>query len=105
MLKKFRVCKFGELQEGGRRAVRIMAKEIAVFKINGEIRAIDGLCKHMKAPLVSSGKLDGAVLTCSWHGWRYNISTGDCLTKPLLALRSYEIEIADGEIFVKLELP
>jgi nitrite reductase (NADH) small subunit len=102
-MKQVRVCKFSELSEGCGKSVKVFAREIAVFKINGTLRAMDGLCKHMKAPLVLSGRLKGTILTCQWHGWQYDVTSGACLGKPLVNLRQYEVEIRDGDIFVRVD--
>ncbi|KAB2878850.1 Rieske (2Fe-2S) protein [bacterium] len=102
-MKKFRVCKLDELTEGSAKAIKVFARQIAVFNINGTIRAVDGLCQHMKAPLVTSGKLDGAKLTCKMHGWEYDITTGECIGKPFVKLRQYDVEIENGDVFVRVE--
>jgi nitrite reductase/ring-hydroxylating ferredoxin subunit len=102
-MKKFRVCKLSELAEGSAKAIKVLARQIAVFNIGGEIRAFDGLCQHMKAPLVTSGKLAGTKLTCKAHGWEYDITTGECLGKPFVKLRQYDVEIENDDIFVKVE--
>lgn len=104
MAKKFKVCRVSELTEGSARTLKIFARQIAVYKINGEIHAVDGLCKHMNAPLVTAGKLKGTKLTCSWHGWEYEITSGDCLNHPGIALRHYPVVIENDEILVEFEL-
>lgn len=103
-MKKFHVCKIEELTEGSAKAIKVLARQIAVFNIGGNIRAVDGLCQHMKAPLVSTGKLDGTKLTCKMHGWEYDITTGECIGKPFVKLRQYEVEVENGEVFVKVEI-
>ncbi|MBL7961297.1 Rieske (2Fe-2S) protein [bacterium] len=103
-MKKFRVCKLDELTEGSAKAIKVLARQIAVFNINGSIRAVDGLCQHMKAPLVTSGKLDGTRLTCKMHGWEYDITTGERIGKPFVKLRQYDVEIENGYVFVKVEI-
>jgi nitrite reductase/ring-hydroxylating ferredoxin subunit len=39
---------------------------------------------------------------CPWHGWEYDIETGDCLSKRSAFLPSYPVEVRDGEIVVTL---
>ena len=102
-MKKFRVCKLSELSEGSAKAIKVLARQIAVFNIGGQIRAVDGLCQHMKAPLVTTGKLAGTKLTCKMHGWEYDMTTGECLGKPFVKLRQYDVEIENDEVFVKVE--
>lgn len=103
-MKKYRVCKLSELADGSAKAIKVLARQIAVFNIGGNIRALDGLCQHMKAPLVTSGKIVGTKLTCKAHGWEYDITTGECLGKPFVKLRQYEVAIENDEVFVKVEI-
>ncbi len=102
-MKTFRVCKLSELPAGSARSIKVLARQIAVFNIEGHIKAFDGLCKHMNAPLVQTGQIKGTLLTCKWHGWQYDIATGACIGKPMVALRQYEVEIQNDEVFVKVE--
>lgn len=102
-MKRFRVCKVSDLTDGSARAIKVLARQIAVFNIGGEIKAFDGLCKHMNAPLVQTGQIKGTTLTCKWHGWQYDIHTGECFGKPMVQLRQYEVEIENEEVFVKIE--
>lgn len=103
-MKKFRVCKLEELADGSAKAIKVLARQIAVFNIGGSIHAMDGLCQHMKAPLVSTGKLDGNKLTCKMHGWEYDITSGECSGRPFVKLRQYEVEIENGDVFVKVDI-
>jgi nitrite reductase/ring-hydroxylating ferredoxin subunit len=49
--------------------------EIAVFNINGSFYAISNSCIHKGGPL-SNGFLNGDIVTCPWHGWKYSLKTG-----------------------------
>ena len=37
-------------------------------------------CPHLKADLSRFGHIDGGVLTCQMHGWRWRLSDGKCLS-------------------------
>ncbi|MBX7150581.1 Rieske (2Fe-2S) protein [bacterium] len=103
-IKKFKVCSESELSEGSVRTLKIFARQIAVYRIDGVIHAMDGLCKHMNAPLATTGKIKGTKLVCSWHGWEYDILSGECLNHSGIALRHYPVLIENGEIFIEFEL-
>jgi nitrite reductase/ring-hydroxylating ferredoxin subunit len=51
------------------------SSEIALFPIGGEVHAIDNVCSHAGGPLCE-GSLDGAVVTCPWHGSKFDVTTG-----------------------------
>lgn len=73
--------------------------EIALFNVNGNIFAIDNTCPHMGGPL-GEGDLEGCVVTCPWHGWQFDVKTGNCLNMPGDDARAIPIEIRGNEIFL-----
>jgi nitrite reductase/ring-hydroxylating ferredoxin subunit/multimeric flavodoxin WrbA len=56
-----------ELSAGG--------KKIALSFQNGQFGAISGVCNHVGGPL-GQGRLDGELVVCPWHGWKYNCRDG-----------------------------
>ncbi len=96
---KIKICKKSELKEGQGISKQILARRIAVFLIDGEYYAVEGDCKHQKAPL-DTGKLEGCVLECAWHGWRYDVPSGECLTEKWAKLKTYRVAIEDDWLVV-----
>lgn len=94
-----RVAAVGELKPGQARSIRVGTRRIAVWNVDGEFFAIDDACKHMKAPL-STGRLSGTTVTCSWHGWKYDVTTGQCHDKQWGCVRTYPVKIEQGAILV-----
>lgn len=111
-----------ELPVGGRIVVQIEGKEIGVFNVDGEYFAYTNWCMHQAGP-VCEGALtgtqrakfdretlelelewtdEGKILNCPWHGWEYDVTTGDCLSRKGVKLSSYPVSIEDGEIVVSL---
>ncbi len=76
-------------------------KSVTIFLADGEVFATQGHCIHMHAPLLT-GHLEGRELTCSWHGWRYDISTGQCLTNDWAKLATYPVKIEGEDVFIGL---
>ena len=68
-------AKMSELEEGKGRMVSVNDQEIALFKIDGKVYAIQEHCPHQGGPL-SDGDLSGNVVMCPWHGMTYDITTG-----------------------------
>ena len=75
------------------RAVRFWQNE------QGEWQAMEMVCRHQNGDL-SQGQRDGGVVTCPRHGWRYDLTTGECLTEAWAGLRRYEVRVEGGELFV-----
>ncbi|MBU6172680.1 MAG: Rieske (2Fe-2S) protein [Planctomycetes bacterium] len=96
-----KVCDSQKLMEG--EAIELLADGgvIAIFRHQGELFAIDGICMHQGGPLARGKLMDGTV-TCPWHGWQYELRTGcNAVTcKPML--KTYEIQESDGIIEIDL---
>ena len=71
--------------------------EVALFKVGGTFHAIENFCPHKGYPLADS-RLYGGIVECDLHGWRFDVSSGECLTKKDCSLESYEVVIEDGWI-------
>jgi nitrite reductase (NADH) small subunit len=90
-----------EVPPGGSREVVIGDRIVAVFNVEGQFYAVDGICLHAGGP-IAEGKLEGCVVTCPWHGWQYDVTTGKhCLT-PRLQLDSFPLRINGEQIEVQL---
>ena len=94
-----RVARVEELRPGSCRSLRVGVRRIAVWNVAGNLYAIEDACRHMKAPL-STGRLVGTTLTCSWHGWKYDITTGECHDKSWGCVRTFPVKVVDGVIMV-----
>jgi nitrite reductase/ring-hydroxylating ferredoxin subunit len=71
--------------------------ELALYNIEGEFYAIENFCPHKGAPL-ADGNLCGHTVECDWHGWRFDVQSGRCLTTASGDLETYEVVIEDGLI-------
>ena len=72
-------------------------RELALFNVAGEFHAIENFCPHRGAPL-ADGHLCAHTVECDWHGWRFDVRTGACLTHPAHAVEAYEVVLEDGWI-------
>ncbi len=102
-MKKVPVCSERELKEGFPRSIRWMTREIVVFRLGDRVMAREGSCKHMGASLTRSGKWNGRRVTCGWHGWQYDMLTGECIGKPEVCLKRYPTEISEETIYVVVD--
>ena len=70
--------------------------ELALYNVDGEFHAIENFCPHKGAPL-ADGRLCGHAVECDWHGWRFDVRTGQCLDNRS-GVESFEVRIEDGMI-------
>lgn len=75
---------------------------VAVANVEGVLHALDGLCPHQGGPL-GTGRLCGTVLTCPWHGWQFDVTTGRHLSSATVRQPLHEVRAVDGRIEVRLE--
>jgi len=88
-----RVARIEDIPDGRGLRVRVDGVDIGLFRVDGEIHALENACPHAGDPL-SEGSLDGSILTCASHGWRFDVRTGfrprdpDGFPIPLFAVRT-----------------
>ena len=98
MAKFLKVATTGELAPGQAKRVEVDGKVIALFNLEGSYHAIDDTCPHRGGPL-SKGPVDGEVVTCPWHGSKFNVKSGDVLTPPArTGVSSYRIRVSGSDI-------
>lgn len=101
MTEEVVVAKLDEVPPGSAKVVEAAGKTLAVFNVDGEIYAIDNTCLHRGGPL-GEGILEGKVVTCPWHGWEYDVTTGQNTLNPSLKVETYRVSVKDGEIRIQL---
>jgi nitrite reductase (NADH) small subunit len=94
-----RATRVDEISEGTIREFQIDGKTVAIANVAGKLYAIDNVCLHRGGPL-GQGELAGTTVTCPWHGWQYDVTTGKLVVNPAVALQCYPIEIRGQEVFV-----
>jgi nitrite reductase (NADH) small subunit len=96
-----RLISLAELPAGSGREFTVKDSIIALFRVDDDLFAIDGICAHAAGPL-AKGKLQGTIVTCPWHGWQYDVSSGQhCLT-PSICQRTFPVKVEAGEVFIEL---
>ncbi|MCW5880877.1 MAG: Rieske 2Fe-2S domain-containing protein [Anaerolineae bacterium] len=90
-----------DIPEGERKLFQVDGLSIGVFHHNGQWYALRNSCLHRGGP-VCTGTLKGDTLTCPWHGFQYNVTTGQLLTDPGARLDTYPVQIDNGHVEVLL---
>ena len=75
--------------------------EIALFKVEGKIYAIDNVCPHNHTPQMFDGYIEDMYVACPVHGFRFHLETGVQPTKLGCKLRTFETKIIDEFVYVK----
>lgn len=114
------IGKAATFPDPGRRVVEVDGTEIGVFCLNGKFTAYENVCPHMAGP-ACQGKIiqrveervaddktslgfafskDHTNVVCPWHGYEFDIATGQHQGNPRMRLRSVKVEVVDGNLVV-----
>lgn len=97
---KIRLVEASAIPEGGARLVMTEeGDEIALFKVGGEIFALENACPHEGGPLCE-GRLHGSAIVCPWHEWEFELKSGRCVNVPGYDAISFDIEVIDGVVYL-----
>jgi len=95
------LAKKAEIEQGKALVADLGGPKLAVFNVDGIFHAISNECGHQGGPL-GEGKLEGFAVTCPWHQWKFDVTTGNCLSVGGSSVRKYEIGAAGDDLFVKV---
>jgi nitrite reductase (NADH) small subunit len=96
------VSRVEDVPPGSVKTVRAGDEEIALANCGGGFYATQGHCLHLKGPL-GEGRLDNeCLLTCPWHGWQYDVRTGENDFDLAIKLRTYDVQVENGEVRVRV---
>ena len=94
-----------DLPPGASRAVWVGDVPVALFNVAGTVYAIDNVCPHAGGPLshgVRSGPC-GEFVTCPWHGWRFDVRTGQSPHLPGEQVRTFPVRVVEGAVEVGVD--
>jgi 3-phenylpropionate/trans-cinnamate dioxygenase ferredoxin subunit len=93
-----------ELPAGKGTVFTVANKQLAIFNVDGTFYAMDDACLHQGLSLGTS-RLDGKIVTCRGHGWRYDVTTGCTLHVSGYGVTTYPVKVIDGKICVAIGFP
>jgi len=96
-----KVAEKNELTDGFSKIVNVEGRSIALFRVKDEYFALANTCLHRGGPL-GEGSLSGSVVTCPWHGWKFDVRTGAFTIIPTLKVNSYNVKEQDGSVMVEI---
>ena len=99
MAEFVKVARVEDLDPGKGTVVVVKGTRIALFNCDGIFYAIKGVCPHMGGEL-GEGLLSGDIVTCPWHGWRFNVKTGKNPEADVVGVRTFEVRVEGGEVLV-----
>jgi nitrite reductase/ring-hydroxylating ferredoxin subunit len=93
------VAKVAEVPPGTAKVVLVAGRPVALFNVGGTFYATDGVCLHRGGP-IGEGLLEGTRVTCPWHGWEYDVRTGQNVGNPAAKLRTFSVTVEGDDVMI-----
>jgi nitrite reductase/ring-hydroxylating ferredoxin subunit len=91
----------GDIPIGEGRVIDTAGMTLALFNVGGTYYAIDNGCPHRGGPL-GEGDVDGPLVACPWHGWRWDVTTGANANNPAVRVACFPVTVEGDRILVDL---
>ena len=95
------IASTGDVPVGGAKTVRVGEKTIALYHTKSGFYATDNICPHRGGPL-AEGDLIGNEITCPWHLWGFDVTTGLCAGNSEISVKTHELRVEGDRILVRL---
>ena len=99
MAQLTKVASRSDIPPGSGKVVQAGGKTIAVFNCDGQFYAVDNACKHRGGPL-GEGTVSGTSVTCPWHGWEYDVTTGACQMDASITVQAFPVTVQGDDVLV-----
>lgn len=91
------VAKKDDLKPGECKVIEVNDKQVALHNVDGEFFATSNTCLHQGGPL-GEGMLEGNIVTCPWHGWKYDVKTGVSPENAQVKVETFEVKVENDEV-------
>jgi nitrite reductase/ring-hydroxylating ferredoxin subunit len=95
MANWIRIAAEGEVAPGECNEFVAGERIVALFNVDGAYYALDGICPHQGGPL-GKGSLSGCIVTCPWHGFQFDVITGQHQTSRSLVHPTFPVKVDVG---------
>ena len=101
-MPRIRVARLDEMPSGQPKLVEADGLRIVLVRVGDTVHACEDTCAHHGGPL-SDGKLSGTRLACPWHGWMFDVRTGQCLMPSRGGrIATYPAHVEGGDVWIEL---
>jgi nitrite reductase/ring-hydroxylating ferredoxin subunit len=101
MATRHALADVSEIPAGQGRVMEVGGRQLALFNVDGKFYVLDNTCPHRGGPL-GDGALLGSVVTCPWHGWQFDCTTGKSTRNPAVGVVCYPASVEGGTVYVEL---
>jgi Fe-S cluster biogenesis protein NfuA/nitrite reductase/ring-hydroxylating ferredoxin subunit len=90
-----------DIPDDGIRTFAAGGVDVILFRRGALVTCFEDVCSHVGLG-ISAGTVSDGVITCPHHGFRYDLATGECLTAPVVRLRSHDVRVSDDNVAIRL---
>ena len=101
MARQVRVAAASDVPPGTAKEVMADDQVVALYNVDGTFYALDGVCPHAGGPL-GEGSLRGTIVTCPWHGWQFDVQSGENCLNRKMTHKSFAVKVEGNDVFVEL---
>ncbi|MBI3988408.1 MAG: non-heme iron oxygenase ferredoxin subunit [candidate division NC10 bacterium] len=103
MARFVKVATTDQVPVGEAKLIGIDEKQVALFNLDGAYYILDDTCPHQGGPL-SEGFVEEGIVTCPWHGAKFNVKTGEVTGPPARSgVARYNVRVQGSDIEIELE--
>lgn len=117
MPTKHYACKVDEVPDGQAKILTVSNMPIGIFKLNDGFHALLNICPHKGAALCegpvcgTTKETDrtefvydraGEIVRCAWHGWEFDIRTGEFLVDRSVKTRAFPVSTEGADLFITI---
>ena len=96
-----RIARCSDVPENEARTFDLGGNPVAVFHAGGQFYACRNVCPHRGGPL-GEGDFDGRIVTCPWHGWQFDVTTGINVLMPAARVEMYPVKTEGEDLLIAL---
>ncbi|HSY30457.1 MAG TPA: Rieske 2Fe-2S domain-containing protein [Verrucomicrobiae bacterium] len=94
-------AKARNIAPGQIREIQLDGITIALANVGGQFHALSNTCLHRGGPL-GQGSLQGNLVTCPWHGWTFDVTSGKVTPNQTAGVECYPVELRGDDVYVNI---
>ena len=99
--QKAKIATVDDVPPGSCKTFQIGDTTIVIYNVDGNFYATTNTCAHQGGPL-GDGLFEASVVTCPWHAWQFDVSTGEAVFDPGVKIDCYPVHVDGDDILVEI---
>lgn len=87
--------------QGEAKECTVNGRVLCVANVDGAYAVLDNVCVHRGGPL-GQGIVEGGKIICPWHGWAYDLKTGEAAHSPAARVAVFPIQVEGEDVLVEM---